>query len=122
MTDGKGPFSCEACSESDKGMRNCFNVRGLSERARALSKYDEDVVSEHKKNTAKKVFTLGDIRLYECPLSYITSDTRGILRVLYMADFLGTLVLAGGIAEQPCWFIEAVEIYGVESAKALKEK
>lgn len=122
MTDGKGPFRCETCSDRDRRMRNCFNMFSLSERARVLSKYDEDVVNEHKAKAAKKVFSLGDIRLYECPLSYITNDTREMLRAVYMVDSLGVLLFGGGLGEQPCWFVEAFEIYGLEASRSLKER
>ena len=87
-----------------------------------MTKYDEEVVGEHKEKAAKKVFTLGDIRLYECPLSYITNDTREMLRAVYMADSLGVLLLGKGLGEEPCWFVEAFEAYGREASKSLKER
>ena len=46
--------------------------------------YSEEVKEELKEKEAQKVFSLGDIRLYECPLSYITEETRDLMRLCFL--------------------------------------
>jgi hypothetical protein len=68
----------------------------------------------HKK--AIKLFVLGDIRLYECPLSWITEESWEICRMIYLAMDTHTLYAAGGWADQPVWFVQAFELLRVELA------
>ena len=66
---------------------------------------------------AQKVLGLGDIRLYECPLSYLTEETAELMRVVFMIDSTGQLLFEGGWADQPFWLVEAYEIYRTEKAR-----
>lgn len=116
------PFDCANCTERDKRVRNCFNRLGLSEEARAVSGYTEEVIEEHGGKGAQKVFSVGGIRLYECPLSYITDETSRLMRMVFLIDGTGHLPFSGGWADQPYWLVEAFEVYKIESARALKEK
>ncbi len=63
------------------------------------------------------MFQLGDIRLYECPLSWITDETWELCRLLYLAQDTGVLYAAGGWADQPRWFLEAYELMRLEMIK-----
>lgn len=71
---------------------------------------------------AEKVTGLGDIRLYECPLRWITPETNAILRMVYLARESGVLYSAGGWEDQPEWFREAYEIVRVEINLMEKKK
>lgn len=121
MRTGGGPFSCGECGERDKNERNCSNFKGLSERALAIERYDEPVRLELLSKSCRKVMSLGELRLYECPLSYISGDTLDVMRVVFMMDE-GALFFEGGLADQPCWAIEAREIYQSEKARTAGEK
>ncbi len=63
---------------------------------------------------ARKVAVLGDIRLYECPLSYITAETGEILQVVFLVTETHIPFFPGGWAEQPHWLSEAVALYKKE--------
>ncbi len=65
---------------------------------------------------------MGDARLYECPLSFLTDDTREIIRLVYLLEDTGNMLNAGGWAEQPFWLIQAFEIFKTETSRQLKEK
>ncbi len=77
---------------------------------------------ELKAAGAKKVFRLGQLRLYECPLSYIGADTAEMMRLVYLMDGSGSLIHPGGWGAQPYWLIEAHEIYKSETFKELKDE
>ncbi|MBI5344764.1 MAG: hypothetical protein HZB83_05430 [Deltaproteobacteria bacterium] len=114
------PFRCEDCGEKDRADRNCLNRLGLSDDTRAVREYTDDVKMELKEKNARKVFSLGNLRLYECPLSYVTEDIAEIMRLVYLMDASGHLLHQGGWADQPCWLIEAYEIYRVEHAENIR--
>jgi len=116
VKDGS-PFDCEKCEDKDKVIRNCFNHLNLSEDAKAFEEYTDEVKDEIKEKGADKVFTSGKIRLYECPLSYITTDTRDLMRLCYLVEDSKSLLYAGGWGDQPMWFVEAFEIFKIESAR-----
>jgi hypothetical protein len=80
------------------------------------------VKEELKAKGVGKVFRLGDLRLYECPLSYISADTVEIMRLVYLMDGSGRLLHTGGWGAQPYWLIEAYEIYKSETFREIKEK
>lgn len=101
--------------------RNCGNHLGLPEDALAVTEYTYAVTYEHRERGARKVTGLGDIRLYECPLSYITSDTWEIVRLAYMVEDSKRLLHEGEWGAQPHWLIEAVEIYKTEAAKQTRK-
>lgn len=118
--DDGGPFRCDRCNNEDKKGRNCFNRLELSEHSRAVENYKDDINREIKKKKASKVFSLGRIRLYECPLSYIAPETYELIRLVYLINESGVLLHEGGWGNQPYWLIEAYEIYKVETAQHLK--
>lgn len=114
MTAGGSPFECSTCSVKDKEMRNCANALGLSDGARAVTSYSPEAVREMREKGALKVWSLGDLRLYECPLSYISAETAEVMRAAYLVESTGVLFYRGGWAEQPCWLVEAFEIFRAE--------
>jgi len=116
------PFDCEKCTESDKAARNCSNFKGLSERARAVEAYDAGVAGEIASRKCSKVVSLGDLRLYECPLSYITEETFEMMKTVFLTESAKMPYMDGGLANQPCWAVEAFEIYQFERARATCEK
>lgn len=93
----------------------------MSDEAKAFEEYTDDIKDEHKDKGAKKVFMTGKLRLYECPLSYITYDTRELMRLCYLIEDSKSLLFAGGWADQPMWFVEAFEIFRIESARNVKD-
>ncbi|MFQ5736739.1 MAG: hypothetical protein ACE5GY_07735 [Thermodesulfobacteriota bacterium] len=95
-------------------------MKGLSEGSRAVASYTDGVAEEHKEKKAAKVVTLGDLRLYECPQSYLSEETSEIMRLVFLIDESGCLYYDGGWADQPCWLVEAFEIYRVERARYRK--
>ena len=122
MAGSGSPFDCDGCSEKDREQRNCFNRLGLSDHARAVSEYTPTVTRELKEKGGVKVFSLGDIRLYECPVSYITEDTVLVMRLVYLTDEIGVLLYEGGFGAQPAWFVEALEIFRGERVRSMREK
>lgn len=116
------PFRCDRCGSGDKEARNCGNYLGLSDEARAVDEYTERVTAEIKAKGAKKAASLNGLRLYECPASYMTAETAEMQAALYATEAFGALPLAGGWADQPCWFVEAYEIYRAESALAVRDR
>lgn len=121
VKDG-GPFKCDTCTDRDREQRNCLNRLELSEDARAVTEYTDEVKAEIKGKKAQKIFGLAGLRLYECPTSYIEAETSATMRAVYLMEATGHMLYAGGIAEQPYWFLEAYEILKTEQAKDLKEK
>lgn len=63
---------------------------------------------------AVKVSGLGDIRLYECPLSWITPETHELLRLVNFSRDSSVLYAAGGWEDQPDWFVRAYDIVRTE--------
>ena len=121
-TRDASPFACETCADRDREARNCCNVLVLSDDALSISDYDDEVKAELLDRNARKVFTLGDVRLYECPLSYISGETRDIIQTVFLMDSTKRLLFAGEWGEQPAWLVEAYGIFLIESAGYLKEK
>ncbi|MCC6502315.1 MAG: hypothetical protein IT362_04155 [Deltaproteobacteria bacterium] len=66
--------------------------------------------------------SLGNLRLYECPLSYITEETFEMMRIVFMMESSGRPYLGGGLADQPCWAVEAFEIYQFERTRTGNDK
>lgn len=122
MKGSGSPFNCGDCGEKDKAERNCSNFKGLSGRARAVEAYDAGVAGEIASRNCSKVVSLGDLRLYECPLSYITEETFEMMKAVFLIESAGWPYLDGGLAGQPCWAVEAFEIYQFERARSNGEK
>lgn len=86
-----------------------------------LNPEGKDLFDELKgKGLEKGVFPLSDIRLYECPLSYITDETWEIVRLVYLVEDSGHLLHAGGLGDQPTWLAEAMEIHKIEQSAESK--
>ena len=86
----------------------------------AVTEYTEEVKRELKEKGAEKVFSLGDIRLYECPLTYIEAETWEIIRLCYLIEDTHVLLFGGGWGDQPVWLVETYGIYKSESATEIK--
>jgi len=117
-----GPFDCETCGDKDRAARNCRNILDLTDEVLAINEYTDEVKEELQEKAAQKVFTLGDLRLYECPLSYISGETRNIIQMVFLMDSTKRLLFAGEWGEQPAWLVEAYGIFLIESATYIKEK
>jgi len=120
VTSDGSPFKCDECGNGLREGRNCANVRGLSEEAVIVGRFTAGVSEEIKRRNALKVFSLGEIRFYECPLTAITVDTLDIIRAVYLVESSGRLFFEGGWSDQPHWLVEAYEIYKRESFEYLK--
>jgi len=94
---------------------------GLTEDARAIEEYTGQIKDELKRKRAMKVFSLRDLRLYECPLSYLSVETMEVIRLVYLVDSTGGMFFAGGLGAQPAWLIEAYELYKIERLKSEKD-
>jgi hypothetical protein len=79
-------------------------------------------VAEHKEKGGVKVVSLGNIRLYECPVSFLTDDTRELMRLCFFIEETGNLLYEGGWGGQPYWLIEAYEVCRREAIRLQKEK
>lgn len=110
------------CSEKDRQVRNCGNFNGLSDAARAVEAYDEAISEELAAKGSSKVISLGDLRLYECPLSYISEETFDVMRCVFLMESSGGLYFEGGLADQPCWLVEAYEICQLERTRLAGER
>jgi len=71
---------------------------------------------------AKKVETFGDIRLYECPGSYITPETVEILQAVFLVTETHVPYFPGGWVDQPHWLQEAVTLYKKEIADRMEKE
>jgi len=120
VTSDGSPFKCDECGHGLREGRNCANARGLSQGSRIVRKFTADVSEEIKRRGAVRVFSLGEIRFYECPLTSITADTLDLIRVIYLIESSGRLFFDGGWSDQPHWLVEAYEIYKRESFEYLK--
>jgi len=85
-----------------------------------VTSFTDEVAAEIKTKGVGKVFSLGGIRFYECPLTAITAETYEILRVVFLLESSGQLFFDGGWADQPSWLVEAYEIYKIESSEYMK--
>jgi hypothetical protein len=118
MLQNKTPFDCNKCTDRDKDIRNCANYKEIPEEFLAIEKYTDESTEYFKKHNLKKVAPLDNgkqcIRLYECPASYITHDTSDIIRLLYTIENTNYLLFDGGLAKQPYWLVQAMELFNIE--------
>ena len=114
----KSPFDCAKCINPEK--RNCKNIKGLKESA--TDDYKPNFTQDIKEKKANKVFKLGDIRLYECPLTYITRETNLIIEQLFLIADSSVLLYPGTWLDQPNWFVEAFNIYKKERQRDVETK
>lgn len=87
-----------------------------------MSEFTDEVKEELLSTQAQKVFTLGDLRLYECPLSYISEETREVIQMVFLMDSTKRLLFTGEWGDQPAWLVEAYGIFLSESAEYLKDR
>jgi len=66
---------------------------------------------------AQKIYVLGDIRLYECPLSWFRPKIITLLSMVQLTLETKQLLFSGGWARQPAWFVEAATLYQNEVAQ-----
>ena len=59
------------------------------------------------------VWKLGDLKLYECPLTWITRETALLMKWLCFEE-KPVKVFPGEWIDQPVWYIEAIEILNSE--------
>lgn len=78
--------------------------------------------NEHKEKGAQKVWNLVDLGLYECPLTYITTETHEIVRQLYRTEDTKRLLFQGDWTDQPVWFVEAYDVFKEEQAHELRRE
>ncbi|MBW7957846.1 MAG: hypothetical protein H3C68_08150 [Deltaproteobacteria bacterium] len=79
-----------------------------------MDEYTPGITRELKQKRCQKVMSLGDKRLYECPLSYFDEETQKLIGLVFRLEATGQHYLDGGLSEQPCWLIEAIEIFEKE--------
>lgn len=95
-----------------------MNHKCLPEDILAIEDYTEEQSAFIKEHKLKKVAPLGSgkryMRLYECPITYITQDTRDIIQLLYTIENTNQLLHEGGLSKQPAWLIEALQIFKTE--------
>jgi len=77
-------------------------------------RYTPTVNAEIQEKGLRKVAALNGMRFYECPLSYVTSETHEVIRIVFLIDVSGHLLHAGGWGDQPSWLVEAYEIFKAE--------
>jgi hypothetical protein len=111
------PFICSECNEQD--IRNCGNRLNLKEPA--FLKYTPDINQEIKEKKAVKVFQLGDIRFFECPVTYISKETTLMIENLSLMVESPALLYPGGWMDQPNWVVQAWIIYKREKSDYLKD-
>ena len=87
-----------------------------------MTEYTAEVKLEIKDAGAFKVFPLSGLRLYECPLSYLSSFTSELIRLIVLIEDTGVLLYAGGWGDQPCFLVEAYYIFKEESRRRDKAK
>ncbi len=86
-----------------------------------LNGYTPEITAELAIKVCRKVAAFGDVRLYECPESCFDEETMGIIGLVFMLEGSGRLFHEGGIAGQPCWLVEAMQIFNVERARLAEE-
>ncbi|HBG46394.1 MAG TPA: hypothetical protein DDW94_05320 [Deltaproteobacteria bacterium] len=84
--------------------------------------YTPEITGELKRKGCSKVMSLGDLRLYECPSSYFDEETLKIVSLVFLLEGTGRLYHAGQWADQPCWLVEAVQIFNSERARLAGER
>lgn len=113
MSGGKPLFDCKNCSETESENRNCNNYKKIEYTAWESS--DSKEYEYIKEAGVTKVFSLGNLRLYECPLTWINPESVELMNICYLIDSSGVLLFSGGWHNQPAWLWEAFRIYKIET-------
>lgn len=108
---GDPGFKCDDCGDRDKEIRNCGNKIGLIETIFEGKTAPDLELRQIKKTGVSKVWKLGPVRLYECPLSWIKQQTHTIIDTLFSVADSPALLFDGGWMRQPNWFVEAWKIF-----------
>ncbi len=72
---------------------------------------------EIEKSGQRKVWPLGTIRLYECPVTWITQESIDMMDACFMISNSSSLLFPGAWSDQPMWLWEAFKIYKTETNK-----
>ncbi len=112
---GRLPESGDGLCEGEGKLGGC---EGVPEKARSKGY----AFRRAEQRPAQKVFSLGGIRLYECPVSYISRDTVEMMRLVYLVDDSKNLLHSGGWGDQPAWLVEAVEVFRMETVRRTGER
>lgn len=94
----------------------------MSDEARAVREYTPEIRAELALKSCRKAAGLGDIRLYECPESFFDGETMMMIGIVFMVECTGRLYFDGGIADQPCWLVEAMQIFNTERVRSMDER
>jgi hypothetical protein len=71
------------------------------------------------KKFPKTVWKMDGLKLYECPLSWITQDTMILMEYLFLEENPIDL-FPGGRTRQPKWWLEAIKTLKNERANNIK--
>jgi hypothetical protein len=108
-------FNCTDCKEKKRNKRNCNNRQNRRE---SITHRDEWYLWPE---SLKPVQKLGDLKLWECPLTAISRRTWEILALVNETTNIDAEVLHlpfnGAWLDQPKWYRQAVSIVKVERAK-----
>jgi len=72
----------------------------------------DETITALKEARAAKTATLHGVRLFECPVGWISQETHEIMRAIFLVEQTGRLLWPGEWADQPAWLVQAFEIYG----------
>jgi hypothetical protein len=115
---GKHAYECRECPEKKRKSRNCRNRHGFKDSI--LLKHEWETAS----GTISPALKIGEVKIYECPVSLITDKTwkiLGIINATTDADCNIVLPYKGGsYLEQPEWYKQAVKI--VRQARATNQR
>lgn len=88
----------------------------------------EDDKDEIREKGARKVWTLRDadpgatLRLYECPLTFMSQESKDLIDLIYLTTESKILPFPGNCwNDQPAWFVEAFILYKQELSKYKKD-
>lgn len=87
---------------------NCRNQKGLKTDSLSITDFIENRPGE---TTAERpVYLIHDYNYYECINSWITPETIGTIKAVFLTIDTNQLFFPGSWSEQPFWFVEAYEI------------
>lgn len=122
------PFDCLTCKL--KNEHNCGNRFKLIDpvvQQKGLEPYPVWQAQDIKKkipHTGKfppKVWHLEDLKLYECPRTWITTETIQLIKLLHLEETPPKL-FPGTWLDQPAWWLDVIDIYKIELAKYQRKK
>lgn len=120
--DEHRPFDCQNCTREDQEKNNCHNRYDLIDPAYEHLQNDAPIENwflndvkekwrgKYKGSFPLTVLLLGNIRLYECPNTWITQDTIRLKNALFLGEN-PEKIYPGTWIDQPQWYIDAISIY-----------